>query len=151
MAPRVRGVPVTIGIVALLAWAHGLLNIWPLPPRSDVLPLQMQWSLWWESLAVTLAGVTAAVLALRSVRLWWLAIFLTSGAILALSLPAVLQDIARADSVREWFGVFYENMRGSTLYLLFVVPLYHLALACGSLVYGLLSIASRVRANATVA
>ena len=140
-----------IGIVALLAWAHGLLNIWPLPPRSDVLPLQIQWSLWWESLAFTLAGMTAAFLALRSVRLWWLAIFLTSGAILAFTLPAVLQDAARADSVREWFAVFYENMRGSTLYLLFVVPVYHLALTCASLVYGLLSIASRARANAKVA
>ena len=145
MAPRI------IGIVTFFAWAHGLLNIWPLPPRTEILPTEMQWSIWWESLIFTTLGIGAAFLALRSIKLWWLAILLTSGAVLALNLPAMISDIARAPTFHAWFAVLWDNTGANFLYFLLVVPLYHVAAVFAILVYGAVTLATRARASATVA
>jgi hypothetical protein len=145
------GVPKLVGLWALLAWAHGLFNIWPLPPRSEVLSIQLQWSLWWESLAFVILGVTAAFLAFRAIRYWWVAVLLTSGAWLAGSIPHMIGDILNAGSLREWFAPFYDTMKPSSLYFIFIVPLYHIVLMCAAVIYGVAAIAGRFRADAAVA
>jgi hypothetical protein len=143
--------PKIIGLVALLAWAHGLLAIWPLPSRNEIVPVEMQWSMWWESLVLTAVGLFAAFLALRSIRFWWLAILLTSGVVLALNLPAMISDITRAPTFSAWFALLRDHTSASFLYFLLGVPLYHLIAVCATLVYGMVTLAARARASATVA
>lgn len=144
-------VPRTIGLIAFFAWAHYLFNVWPLPPRGDVLPLEMQWSMWWQSLALTALGLCAAFLAFRAIKLWWLAILLTSGVILLLNLPAMISDISHATSFNAWLSVLRDNTRPTFLYFLVVVPLYHVAVVCGTFVYGVLALIGRRNANITIA
>jgi hypothetical protein len=136
---------------ALIAWAHVLFAVWPPPPRPEVLSVELQWALWWESVAFVVFGVAAAFLAFRAVRLWWVAILLTSGAWLTGSLPQMIGDILSAPSFQAWITPFLDTMKATSLYFLLVVPLYHVVLVCAALIYGVTSIAVRLRANAAVA
>jgi hypothetical protein len=117
--------PMTIGVLAAIVWAHYLPNIWPLPPRNDM-PPNLQWSLWWEIAFKTALGLAAAGLAMRAVRFWEIAILLTSGFVVVSNIPMVA-DVLKASSVELWFSQF-RGLRGEWLYYLFVVPLYHVAL-----------------------
>jgi hypothetical protein len=125
-----------IGIFAVFTWAHGLLNVWPLPPTSDLLPVGVQWSIWRESMGFTALGLLAGFLAFRSIRFWWLAILLTSGAVLSLTLDAMIGDAGHATSLRAWFTNLYGNLPAKLLYFVLVVPLYHVVLILAVLVYG---------------
>lgn len=121
-----------IGICAAVVWAHYLPSIWPLPPRSD-LPIDLQWSLWRESVVLTALGFGAAVLAIRAVRFWQVAILLTSGFLVVSAFPTMVGDVLKAPSVEVWISQF-RGIRGESLYYLFMVPLYHLALVAAVLV-----------------
>ena len=125
--------PIAIGLCAAVVWAHYLPSIWPLPPRSD-LPVELQWSLWWESALLTALGFTAAALAMRAVRYWQLAILLTSGFLVVSVFPTMVGDALKATSVNVWINQF-RGVRSESLYYLFVVPLYHLALVVAVLVF----------------
>ena len=136
-----------IGILALFAWAHGLLNVWPLPPTSDVLPVDVQWSIWRESMGFTALGLLAGFLAFRSIRFWWLAILVTSGAVLAVTLNAMIPDAVHATTLRGWFADLYGNVPAKFLYFVLVVPLYHVALILAVLLYGIHKARTHARAT----
>jgi len=138
MSTTKSAIPRIIGLIALFAWAHDLLGIWPLPPRGEMVPVEMQWSLWWETLVLTVVGFCAAFLAVRS------------GTVLVLNLPVMISDITRAPTFYAWFALLREHTSASFLYFLLAIPLYHLAVVCATLVYGMLTIAARAR-SATVA
>jgi hypothetical protein len=135
-------VPTVLGIAAILVWAHYLPSLWPLPPRSD-LPVELQWSLWWESLLLTALGLSAAVLAMRALRFWQVALLVTSGFMVASSIPTIVADLLQAPSFEAWFGMF-RGVRGASIYYLFALPLYHLAIVAAVLTHVALTFGARV-------
>jgi hypothetical protein len=147
--PSSSRAPLVIGVAAALVWLHYLPSLWPLPPRSD-LPVDIQWSLWWESLLLTALGFAAAALAIRAVRYWQVAIAVTSGFIVVSSLPQLVSDLVQAPSFEAWFGLFH-GARSGTLYYLLVLPLYHLALVAAVLVHAALTLGARAHGQRNAA
>ena len=135
---------ITLGIIAIVVWLHYLQNLWPLPPRYG-LPVELEWSLWRENLVVNSLGLLAAGLAVCGIRLWHVALLVTSGYMVASSIPYMVADLIRAGSLEAWLGPF-RNARPTTLYYLFVLPLYHLGLVVAVMVYWALVL--RARSNA---
>jgi hypothetical protein len=138
--------PKIIGVFALIVWAHGLFYLWPLPPKSDALPLDLEWSLWREGLILTLVGLTVGTLAYRAIRFWWLGILLTSGTLLLLNVAPMISDIHDSPSFSHWLNVWFTVFGRLTdqgkvtdavtyIYTLFVYPFYHFVLVTATLSY----------------
>ena len=142
-------VPTALGIAAILVWAHYLPSLWPLPPRSD-LPVDLQWSLWWEGFVLTVLGLSAAALAVRGIRFWQLALLATSGFMVASSVPAMVVDLIRAPSLEAWFGMF-RGARGASVYYLLALPLYHLAIVAVVLTHVALTLGARAHGQRNAA
>ena len=137
--------PTIIGTFALFVWGHGIIQIFPFPPTSDLLSIEMQWSAWREGLAYTLVGLTTGVLACYAVRFWWMAILLTSGMVCLITLPLLVSDIF-SQNAAHWLEVqsivfgrlIDEDKIGEAvhwLYFLYVYPLYHFMLVMGTMLY----------------
>jgi len=138
-------VSVSLGVIAIVVWLHYLQNLWPLPPRYG-LPAQLEWSLWRENLVLISLGLLAAALAVRGIRFWHVALLATSGYMVASSIPYMVADLIRAGSFDAWFGPF-RNARPTTLYYLFVVPLYHLGIVVAVMVYWVFLLRARSHAG----
>jgi hypothetical protein len=139
-----------MGIAAAVVWAHYLPNILPLPPRSDLLPVDLQWSLWWESLLLTALGFAAAALAIRAARFWQLALLVTSGFIVVSSIPTMVADLMEAPTFEAWFGLF-RGARASSLYYLLVVPLYHVAIVVAVSAHAAITLGGRAHGQRNAA
>lgn len=138
--------PKIIGVFALFVWGHGIFNLWPLPPKSDLLPLELEWSIWQQTLLFTVFGLLASAVAYRAVRFWWLGILITSGIILLINVPPLVANIHDSPSFSHWlnvwltvFGRFRDEGKSlvvvQSIYSLLVYPLYHLVLVTGTLSY----------------
>jgi hypothetical protein len=147
--PSSSRVPTIIGIAAAFVWLHYLPSLWPLPPRSD-LPVDVQWSYWWENLLLTVLGFGAAALAIRAVRYWQVAIAVTSGFVAVSSVPPMVADLVQAPSFEAWFGLF-RGAHSETLYYLLVLPLYHVALVTAVLVHAALTLGARAHGQRNAA
>jgi hypothetical protein len=138
-----------IGALAAVVWAHYLPGLWSLPQPNQVIPSDLQWSLWRHDVFITVLGLAAAVLAMRAARFWQVAILLTSGYLALLLLPHMVGEALKATTIEAWASRF-AGLRAESVYYLLVVPLYHPVLA--ALVFahlGVNAIASRqAHANA---
>lgn len=138
--------PRLIGIFALFVWAHGIFGLWPLPPKSNLVPIELEWSMWRETLLVTVIGLVAGTVAYREIRFWWLGVLLTSGIFFLLNLAPIVSDIERSSSFTHWLNVWFTvfgrlidqgramEMVGH-IYTLFLYPFYHLLIVALTLLY----------------
>jgi hypothetical protein len=118
--------------------------------------------MWRQSLGFALVGLTASALAYRAIRLWWIAILVTSGTILLINIPPLVSNIIDSPSFSHWLDVWFTVFgrwidQGKTgkvawsVYNFFVYPSYHLVLVIGTVIYPIFHMRQQRRVPPTAA